>query len=203
MTGKFIVFEGIDGSGKSTQLQLLKEKLSNLNIKSIITAEPTGSVIGQLLRNAQRGLDIPNPSPYTMAFLYAADRSLHVDWINEKIADGAWVLCDRYKYSSLAYQGSDNFDLLSLVGDMNSIFPDPDHAFLLNISPDTALARIEGRGTQEIFEKKDFLEGVARNYKKMFSSPENRSFMSIVDTNASEEVVSDKIFSILQKKYKL
>lgn len=203
MTGKFIVFEGIDGSGKSTQLKLLKEKLDNLGIRSQLTAEPSPGLVGQLLRNIQKGEDIQNPSPYTMAFLYAADRSLHVDWIKEKLSDGVWILCDRYKYSSIAYQGSDDFDLLNLVEDMNSIFLEPDHAFLLNLSPDTALARTENRETREIFEKKDFLEKVARNYKKIFSIPENRSFMSIVDTNASEEAVSDKIFNILQKKYKL
>lgn len=201
MKGKFIVFEGIDGSGKTSQIKILKDNLANLGIDSIITAEPSKGAIGQLLRSIQQGKEISNPNPYMMAFLYAADRSYHVDWIKTKLEEGSWILCDRYKFSSFAYQGNNNLDLLDLTKEINSIFPEPDHSFLLNITPDESLSRTADRSTVEIFEKRDFLEEVSNNYKKLFTEAENRNNTSIIDASLTQEEVSTKILSILRKKY--
>lgn len=202
MIGKFIVFEGIDGSAKTTQIQLLKECLQQNGINSIITAEPSSSVIGTLIRDLQQGNGIQNPSDYTMALLYAADRCEHEKWIKSKIAEGIWVLCDRYKYSSMAYQ-EDIPDASITVEDLNEVFIEPDHAFLLNIPVAEALSRLSRRGgVSEIFEKEDILEAVSQNYKKIFTSSNPENF-SIINAIGDKFEIRDNIYSILQRKYSL
>ena len=105
--GRFIVFEGIDGSGKTTQIRLLAEHLKRAGRKVHITAEPTTSVSGGLLRDALCGAR--KRSPGELAALFLLDRINHnvcpVNGIEKLTSDGYDVICDRYYYSSLAYQG--------------------------------------------------------------------------------------------------
>ena len=107
--GKFIVFEGIDGSGKSTQIKLLAEKLRERGEKVYVTAEPTESVSGGLLRDALCG--VANRTACEMAALFTLDRIFHnvnpANGIEKMLRDGFYVICDRYYYSTLAYQGNE------------------------------------------------------------------------------------------------
>lgn len=203
MRGKFIVFEGIDGSGKSSQIELLQQKLEDIGIRCVTTFEPTKGPIGKLLRNIQQGKELIDPSPETLAFLYAADRSYHIALIEEDLDRGTWILCDRYKYSSLAYQNYGSSYLEDLVKIINKDFPEPDHSFLLDISPKLSLERIKYRKTVEIFEKEYLLEKVASNYLSIFSDPKNKDNMSIIDATLSSNNVSLNIFNILKRKYNL
>ncbi len=107
MEGKFIVIEGLDGSGKSTQIRLLAERLRSLGREVFETAEPTPSATGGLIRDALSGFT--RRTGAEIAALFMADRVAHnvnpINGINVMLAQGRDVICDRYYYSSLAYQG--------------------------------------------------------------------------------------------------
>ena len=156
-TGKFIVFEGIDGCGKTTQLQKLAAYLTAHGRRVFVTAEPTHGVWGRQLRQALSGE--LSCTPAEMAALFVLDRLAHNREIDGALAAGQDVLCDRYYYSSLAYQGS--LCDYEWVRRMNCECPairHPDLCVFLDIMPAAALARIGKRGTaREIYENEETL----------------------------------------------
>ena len=107
--GRLIVFEGIDGAGKTTQIDRLEQALRNRGKQVYRTAEPTESATGGMLRDALAGITRKTPSE--LALLFTLDRVFHnvnpVNGIEKMLADGFDVICDRYYYSTLAYQGSE------------------------------------------------------------------------------------------------
>ena len=111
--GRFIVFEGIDGAGTTTQARALVSWLGTRGIKAVYTGEPSEGPIGSMLRNALRGRVVPGTvpgvlDPRVIALLFAADRVDHVLYdIRPSLERGLWVICDRFVCSSLAYQGLD------------------------------------------------------------------------------------------------
>ena len=143
--GRFIVIEGIDGSGKSTQISLLEKKLIEEGRRVYTTAEPTVSLTGGMLRDALRG--VTQHTTCEIAAMFLLDRIAHnvnpVNGIEKFLAAGVDVICDRYYYSSLAYQGSEtDFDW---VLDMNINCPEirkPDLCIFLDLEPDKCIERI-------------------------------------------------------------
>lgn len=140
----FIVLEGPDASGKSTQLKLLSQALSARGIRVVATREPGGTPLGQKLREV---LLHPGSSmrPLTELFLMVADRHEHVEEvIKPALAQGKWVICSRYTLSSLAYQGRGRGLPLELIHKLNELVTgglQPDYVFLLDLPPQVALAR--------------------------------------------------------------
>lgn len=200
----FIVFEGIDGAGTSTQMQLLKNRKDSERF--FFTAEPTPSPTGRFLRSMLKGdfqLD-----PRTAAYLFAADRVEHV-WgksgeqpsIIQQCEQGKIVVSDRYFFSSLAYQSIDCG--MELPTTLNSIFPLPRLLFFFDIAPEASLARIGGREVREIYEQADFLTKVRNAYKQVFASYAN-SDMRIVtlDATQSTEAVAATIAAEIAREYK-
>lgn len=196
----FIVLEGIDGAGTSTQLNFLKKMLPQ--DKTLFTAEPTDSVTGKFLRSILRGdmeLD-----PGTTAFLFAADRHEHLHCpggIIETCNNGGITVTDRYIFSSLAYQSASCGEALPRL--LNSTFPLPEYLFFFDIEPSVSLKRISGRGVTEIYEKQDFLEKTAAEYRKVikeYQETAKETGMNIIILDASKPVaeVSEKIWSILK-----
>ncbi len=169
----FIVFEGIDGAGTSTQLKLLKKRPDG--DRFFLTTEPTDGATGLFLRQMLSGAVALDPR--TAAYLFAADRVEHV-WgksasnggIAQRCQEGQVVVSDRYLFSSLAYQSIDCG--LELPEKLNEIFPLPQLLFFFQIDPEVSLKRIEGRGVKEIYEKVDFLKKVEENYEKIISEYE-------------------------------
>lgn len=172
---KFIVFEGIDGSGKSTQCMRLASHLQKHAIPYHNTFEPYTGVVGSYVRNI-----LKNPTHFSdedtnirsgiLAYLFAADRYEHVyskNGIHSLLSQNTVVICDRYMYSSLAYQG--NTELHDLVKMLNKNFPVPDCIFYFDIAIDIALKRITR--TKDIMEHNAFLCEVKKRYDRMFSSP--------------------------------
>jgi len=159
----FIVFEGIDGTGTTTQLNILSRSLSQLGIPFYTTAEPTDSGIGQMIRKVLSG-NYP-VTPQTLAFLYATDRNEHLygtGGIQEHTRSGDLVICDRYFFSSLAYQG--NTCGIDIPERLNQSFPLPSLLIYFDLSPETALSRISSRGTPDIFERGEVLLKVSEAY---------------------------------------
>lgn len=194
----FIVFEGIDGSGTSTQIERLQARLSEKN--AVFTAEPTALETGIFLRRVLSGeIEV---APETAARLFAADRSEHLygkggiaETCNTKLC-----ICDRYLFSSLAYQSVEcGFEL---PAKLNEDFPLPETVFYFRIEPEISLKRIAGRGITEIYEKKDFLDKTASAYDKIFADFEaKKTGMRIVRIDAAQNAdeIEKIIWSILEK----
>jgi dTMP kinase len=186
----FIVLEGLDGAGTTTQLKNLKVELEKLSIKIYTTNEPTSRPIGKLVRTVLSGKF--KTTDLALARLYSADRDDHLfnkeDGILKQINNNMIVISDRYLYSSLAYQGVNcNFDK---VFELNKDFPHPQILIYIETPIDECLSRIEKRGEKkEIFEKKDFLTKVNNNYNKVINNlPEGINLIKIDGTLSIDEI---------------
>lgn len=195
--GLFIVFEGIDGAGKTTQINNLKEYLESKGRKVHITAEPTGFATGVLIRRALSG-EIKK-SECEMAALFVVDRINHNTdaecGIEKMLADGYDVLCDRYYYSSLAYQGSaTDFEW---VKTMNLSCPEirvPDACVFLDLTPQESLARItRDRDKIEIYETEEKLTAVRNKFHNVFEMLRDRERIFIVSSAGTIESVANDI----------
>ncbi len=196
--GKFIVFEGIDGSGKSTQIRLLAERLNACGREVYVTAEPTSSVSGGLLRDALSG--VSKRSACELAALFLLDRINHnvteAGGIEKMLDAGYDVICDRYYYSSIAYQGSEtDFEWVKTLNISCPEIRRPDICIFLDLDPDTSLARIQkGRAVTEIYEKKDKLAEVRASYKRVFESLGEKENVKIINADGAPEAISKQIF---------
>ncbi|GAB4301773.1 MAG: dTMP kinase [Myxococcota bacterium] len=165
--GNFIVFEGIDGSGTTTQAALLHKAFVERERGALLTCEPTDGAIGKLIRDVLKKGSHNKLEPDSLALLFAADRIEHYrKTIRPALEKGNYVISDRYVYSSLSYQPI--FSELGFIEQMNSEVPFADVCFILRISVDEAIKRISAasRGG-ELFEKKEILTKVSENYDKL------------------------------------
>jgi dTMP kinase len=198
--GKFIVFEGLDGSGLSTQAGLLRNFLIKKGYKVILTKEPTlNSEAGKRIRKI---LDKKSEvKPQKLQELFASDREQHLkNEILPALKKGKIVISDRYFFSSFAYGMAQGLPLSWLIR-INSKFLLPDLTFILKVSPEICFARIHKRGRERtIFEEKEKLAGTYRNYmvfKKKFKNikvvngkkPINNIFSEIEKTLLKAEVL--------------
>jgi dTMP kinase len=168
--GRLIVFEGIEGSGKSTQAKLFYEELLKRGEKCIFTAEPTDSPIGKMIREL---LKSGNPVDIrTLQLLFIADRSHHIETlVKPKMEEGYTVITDRYAPSTIVY-GNSFGGRYGLKGNylMNAHKPflAPDLLFFINITPERALERIQKRGgVKERFDELKSLKALDRNYQRL------------------------------------
>lgn len=163
--GKFIVFEGLDGSGTSTQANLLFKYLRKQDKKVYLTGEPTSSLIGGLIKSQITG-DWKS-SPECLQLLFTADRAYHLEReIIPLLKRGINVICARYILSALAYGSLEIQDEKWLM-EINKKFILPDIIFLLKVSAETCAQRIKKeRFHKELFEKEDKLRKVLKNYLK-------------------------------------
>ncbi len=209
----FIVFEGIDGAGTTTQIRLLREKVQNLNLKKnfFFTQEPSSSPTGIFLRSMLKG-DVKCTNE-TAAYLFAADRNEHVkgslkteennlvSGIQKACENGNIVISDRYFFSSLAYQSTDCPPEVPRL--LNSLFPLPELLFYFEITPETALKRVDGRGEREIYEKQDFLTKTVEHYHQVLDeySCKKAEGMKIVklDATESKEKIAVKIWHEIEE----
>lgn len=166
-SGKLIVFEGVDGTGKSTQLELLASYLEEDGYPVVTTKEPTEGSYGQKIR--QLYLNRKQCTRDEELELFLADRREHVrDVLTPALQQGKIILCDRYYLSTAAYQGANGFDPADILA-KNSFAPVPDIALLFQAPLATGLARItEGRGEQlNDFEQADTLSVVAKIFDSL------------------------------------
>ena len=203
--GRFIVFEGIDGAGKTTQIDLLEKELKGIGRRVYRTAEPTESVTGGMLRDALAG--ISKRTACEMAALFTLDRIFHnvnpVHGIEKMLNDGVDVICDRYYYSTLAYQGSEIEGDWAL--DMNLNCPEirrPDVCLFLDLTPEQSMERIsKGRVTQEIYETREKLEQVRNKFYHVFDRMGEGERIVIINASRSIEEIAEDIFAAVKALY--
>lgn len=196
--GIFIVFEGIDGAGKSTQAKILAERLRNLGKSVVMTAEPTELPSGRELRRVLSG-EIKK-SDCEIAAMFTLDRIAHnVDderGIEKMLREGICVICDRYYYSTLAYQGS--LIDYAWVKALNTQCPEirhPDVCIFLDLTPAESMKRITaGRDSTEIYENEETLGVVRDTFMKVIEDMRSTDKIEIVDASGSIDEISDKIF---------
>ena len=171
--GRLIVFEGIDGAGKTTQIELLEQTLQKRGRRIFRTAEPTDSESGKKLRRILSGAD--SSTPAELALLFTIDRVSHnlrpEVGIAAMLAGGIDVICDRYYYSTIAYQGNETDP--EWVTQMNRGCPaiaKPDLCIFLDLPAEESMKRIEaGRSTREIFETRERLEQIRKAFLDTFA----------------------------------
>ena len=160
--GRLIAFEGLDGSGKSTQLELLAARLRATGCDVVTTREPTEFPSGQRIREMARSGEQLEPEEELRWFV--EDRRVHVDQvITPALRADRIVLTDRYYLSTVAYQGARGLDYEKILGDSEAEFPIPDLVLLLEIDPQIAFERVHARGSEieGVFEQRAFLSLVA------------------------------------------
>ncbi len=201
--GSFIAFEGIDGSGKSTQIRRLHERMRDAGIACCTTMEPTASPIGSLIHQIMTGR-IKTDNRVTAA-LFVADRLDHllndVDGILHQIDAGVTVLTDRYYLSSYAYQSVD-IPMEQVIGAnaQSSAILRPTLNIFIDISPDTAMERIQkNRSHRELFEKKSRLVQVREKYLEAFDRLKDVEKIAVIDGERDEQAVADDIWDVVRE----
>jgi dTMP kinase len=197
----FAVFEGGDGSGTTTQLELLRNRFAALarGLPPLYaTREPTDGPIGRLLRSALKG-DIPFQRE-TLATLFAADRNEHVyapGGIWERSTQGELVVSDRYVLSSLVYQGIDCGE--DLVRRLNDPFPLPELLFFFDIAGEQAVTRMENRRVKDIYEYLDFQIQVRERYRSLLPWYAQKGVrVEIIDASQEPQAVAEEIWRALK-----
>ena len=198
---RFIVLEGLDGAGTTTQTAKLEEYFTKLKRDSFATREPTDGPIGKLLRDVLTGrLMRYRLAEREMALLFAADRLKHSRLVESKLLTSSHVVCDRYIFSSMAYQTLDPSISAEWVTQINAGFAKPNITLFLRVPVDECLRRIAERNeSPTVYEKKDFLETVARNYETL--SPYYREHVGplvVVDGTLPENEVHAEIIRTLE-----
>ena len=166
--GCFIVLEGLDGAGTTTQAKRLVKWLNERGEHAVGTAQPSPGPIGMFIRDVltgtQTGSDGGPLDPAALAALFVADRADHLKSVVEPaLASGTHVICDRYVHSSIAYQGVNND--VKWVAAMNAPMRRPDLTIFVRVTPETAAQRRAERGGQEErFEVQSFQRAVSAGY---------------------------------------
>jgi dTMP kinase len=194
--GLLIVFEGLDGCGKTTQVAALCEALGAAGHDVLRTGEPSDSPSGRRIRElARSGRAVPVAEELRC---FVEDRRAHVaDVIEPALAAGRVVVCDRYTLSTVAYQGARGLDWKRLLAESEAEFPLPDLVLLLEIEPEIGLSRVEERGGQreDLFEECARLTRVAGIFRSI-----DRPYVERIDAAAPPEVVERAVRSCVRQR---
>lgn len=186
----YICLEGMDGSGKSTQITMLERWLREIGLQVFRVREPTGSEVGKLLRKMLKSPQATEENfQVTLALLFAADRMILMKDIEQAESAGKIVITDRCFYSSMVYQNDDDW-----ISNINKHAKRPDITILLDLDTGTALKRCEG---QDHFENQDFLGKIKEKYLKL---ADNEGFY-VVNANNGVNKVHHDIKRILSPKF--
>ncbi len=193
--GKFIAIEGLDGSGSSTQVNMLADYIFKKGLKAHITKEPTNNIIGGLIRG-----QLTNnwkTSQICFQLLFSADRAHHLETeIEPSLKKGNIVICDRYMYSTLAYGPVEGPDM-EWLEQINSKFRRPDLTIILKVPPKVCIDRIKKtRHEIELFESEEKLTKVWQNYEKIEKKYKN---IVIIDGNRPIEQIHKDIVNEVEK----
>lgn len=198
----FIALEGIDGSGKSTQMQLLKENLEKAGHKVYLTCEPTDGPMGKMIRNIfTQKLDTDHR---VIAGLFVADRLEHIldktNGLLKKLEEGYTVITDRYLFSSYAYQGAHmSLDWVIAANSQSAELLRPDLNVYIDISPEVSMERItKNRTRTELFETHENLRKVKDTYLLAFKKLKDEENVFTVKGDQSPEAVAEQIWEAVE-----
>jgi dTMP kinase len=193
----FIAFEGIDGSGKSTQTKLLSERLTKMGQKVFTTFEPTNRPIGSMIRNIMKGE--LKADHRTIAGLFVADRLDHL--LNEDngmikmLREGYTVITDRYYFSSYAYHGTHmDMDWVIKANSMSAEILRPHVNIFIDVPPETSMERLENRGATELYETLENLKNVRQKYYDAFNLLKQEETIIIIDGDHRPQLVADEVW---------
>lgn len=210
--GRFIVLEGVDGSGTSTQASLLVSALRDQEFPVHQTREPSDGPVGVIIRQIlTRRFVVPGrrgpsaPRMETMALLFAADRVDHLEAeILPNLNDGINIICDRYVHSSIAYQtltaSKDDKNALDWVLSVNSRAEDPDLILVLDVPPEIATKRRELRGgAEEVYEEDSLQRRLAEFYASLPSRFPDHPIKVIDGSRSIDEIHKDCLSAVMEK----
>ena len=211
MLGKFITFEGVDGSGKTKQAEFLANTLNNNGIKTHLLREPGGTIFGEKIRNVILGTkDI---SSFTEVLLFFAARNeLFEKEILPTISKGEYVICDRFYDSTIVYQGFfKNTDIEKIMNLKNIILGnfEPDLTFVMDINEKLAIERVLKRKSEITSTSEDKFDSIDENYYKTIIEGYKRiadvfSYRTkLIKANKPFNIISENIKRIIEKKFNL
>ena len=206
MKNLFIVFDGMDGCGKSTQMSMLHDYLfkKDKRIRILSTREPTYGKYGKKIREMLAEHKDPYSDAENLLEMYVKDREDHVNnlikpFLKKDYDNVSIVLCDRYYYSTIAYQHTQGIELNRIIA-LNKDMLKPDIAIILDLHPETALKRIAKERAEEKFEKLEFMKELRKAFHAMKDLlPDN---MVYIDTSGSVEETHEKIKKAIEKAIK-
>jgi dTMP kinase len=197
MKNLFIVFDGIDGCGKSTQLSMLHDYLfkKDKRVRILTTREPTAGKYGMQIRKMLAEHKNPYSDSEKLLNLYVKDREDHLEnavkpFLKKDGENISIVLCDRYYYSTIVYQQAQGIELDKVI-ELSKGFLKPDLAIILDLHPETALHRISKERAIEKFEKLDFMKKLREGFSKLKDFLDDN--IVYIDTSGSRTVTFEKI----------
>jgi dTMP kinase len=205
--GKFISFEGGEGSGKSTQIKKLAERLATAKLRAIVTREPGGSPGAEIIRHLVLSGMGKLLGPEAETLLFAAARDDHVRTLIEPaLTRGTWVLCDRFADSTRAYQGSLGSVPAALINAMQRVTIGdlkPDLTIILDLPVEIGLQRAatrRGSGTPDRFEGENlkFHQGLREAYRKIAADEPARCVL--IDANSDPDTVAGRVWTALRDR---
>ena len=195
----FIAFEGLDGSGKSTQAKLLAAKLKEEGISVYTTSEPTTSRIGSIIKDIFKHK--MEADHRTIAALFVADRLDHLlnknEGILKKLEEGNTVICDRYYFSSYAYQGTHlPIDWVIQANSLSADILRPDLNIFIDVDPELSMKRVnQSRSSAELYETVDNLQQVREKFFEAFEKIREQEKIFITDGNRAPEQIAADIWN--------
>lgn len=204
--GHLIVFEGVDGSGTTTQASMLRGRFAGTGLPAHVTAQPSGGPVGTLIRQVLSGrlVTIGGKAPgwATMSLLFAADRQdLQENEIEPNLREGVNVICDRYVHSSVIYQGlsSSSRNVMPWIHEINRHIREPDIVIYLQVNPEEAMRRRTARsGRMEIFDDAEFQTKLIEEYDRMEELFPESNILTIDGTLPVEEI-NDRVWAEIEK----
>ncbi|MBR0779867.1 dTMP kinase [Bradyrhizobium iriomotense] len=205
--GRFVTFEGGEGTGKSTQIKKLADRLKAARMRILVTREPGGSPGAEIMRHLVLSGMGKLLGPEAETLLFAAARDDHVRTvIQPALNQGAWVLCDRFADSTRAYQGSLGSVPIGLINAMQRVTIGdlkPDLTIILDLPVEIGLQRAavrRGTGTPDRFEseKLSFHEGLREAYRKI--AEEEPARCVLIDANSDPDTVADRVWTALRER---
>ncbi len=199
--GLFITFEGVEGAGKTTNIAYIAEKIEDAGHQILLTREPGGTTLGEVIRDILISKDLPEMHHDTELLLMFAARAEHLQRkIIPALAEGKWVLCDRFTDATYAYQGAGRGIDVKHIEILENLVQGslrPDYTFLFDLDADVGIARAQSRGETDRFEQQhiDFFNRVRTQYLKIAGAEPDR--YRVVNAQYDLQTVQQQIDKLL------